>query len=158
MNYEKKYKILIVSFLIFTIFSCVHKQALWRDRDENIIGSEIPKDIFKVGEYLVVAYEGIDVRKNNGILHKFIVTKSSEQCLLTYVQKIFGYGYLLCDEFFIDTKYFIKRSKEGTFKTPYDSYAFLSMSDDEFTYVETKYHVISRIINKAPIIYDHIVS
>ena len=105
---EKYYRLHVVLLFLSILFikGCGPKAKLWKGKYVNLRTTELPKEDFKVGLYIVVSYAPIEQDENSPEMYKFAIIKEGVQTnLLVLVYdmeeaKRFGLkrNYLLIEE------------------------------------------------------------
>jgi hypothetical protein len=105
---EKYYRLHVILLFLSILFikGCGPKAKLWKGKYVNLRTTELPKEDFKVGPYIVVSYAPIEQDENSPEMYKFAIIKERVQTnLLVLVYdmeeaKRFGLkrNYLLIEE------------------------------------------------------------
>ena len=149
---EKYYRLHVVLLFLSILFikGCGPKAKLWKGKYVNLRTTELPKEDFKVGLYIVVSYAPIEQDENSPEMYKFAIIKEGVQTnLLVLVYdmeeaKRFGLkrNYLLIEEggIFIKDTCDIRTYKKitGVYRERNVYIAF----DELPSYVELKKYVI----------------
>jgi len=78
---EKVYRIRLLQIVLTVAFllSCAPKKFVWHGQHITIATAEHPREDFKAGEYIVVAYAPIEYKKNPDIVFRFSIYKDDNQ-------------------------------------------------------------------------------
>ncbi|MCK4322803.1 hypothetical protein KAX08_09830 [candidate division WOR-3 bacterium] len=80
LNYKKILMILIIFAL--SIINCATQTILWKGKYITIETDSKPKEDFKVGKYIVIAYASVEYEKNYDALYKFAFILNGRQIKL----------------------------------------------------------------------------
>ncbi len=135
----------LVCLLPILFLFCAHKTILWHGSYTDLVTPEVPKEDFKVGEYLVVSYAPAEKLKYPLVLYTFALIKDSTQIGLICYEKIPRCGYLLVYEFF--DKYNIPIDDiERFYKNEKNNLMTLELYKYPLSYNELKYIIISELL------------
>ncbi|MCK4526793.1 hypothetical protein KAW18_05430 [candidate division WOR-3 bacterium] len=149
---KKCYRLHVILLFLSILFikGCGPKAKLWKGKYVNLKTTELPKEDFKVGSYIVVSYAPIEQDENSSEMYKFAVIKEGAQSnllVLVYdMEKAKRFGlrrnYLLMEEGDISIKdTFDIRTNERITRAYQERNVYIAF-DKLPSYEELKKHVI----------------